>query len=563
MNRKSFNDFGVDDVHEYSNSTRDEEKQRRATKRLSEKMRHAEEKLRSEEERRAKYPEKYERKNAERLERAKKRCEQIRQIIGAIDPANLNSTSPCHAATSTSNTQTTAPRQTSSVDDSLSILNPSAETIRLLSTAIAGCLQPCNLINKILNEIIGMVPQPLSETAAQTTTQASSDQQQQTEFPRQNSATNTSDLNTPAVGTHPSSQEIEALFKEAAKELEKMNEIVASGKTTEASTSASRDPWTFSTLERSHSSSTSAITQIERNVMAESTLSNATLINVEDGDATDGVEARNSPLDFKIVTPPKSMRSRDSSIEVHDVNSMMSDDSRDWTMLDAAGNEQEESNFSIDDEDKSANVEPTEKSPEYLALINSVSTDTQTLASLLSNSGASSAMSHDEVRTSIQKSIQSVGEMSDMVKSSIASAQQSLQSIPQASVTNPVLVLRPGQAPQSPKVEQPEAEAPRAPIVPQMPPANPMLVLIPNDEEFLQAPQASAPVAGARVPFLSTLSATTQANLAATRLSSAGAKPKLAKSPIVVYDPNPKINAAVHQMIFMGFTNEGAQSFDQ
>lgn len=591
-------------LHQLFNSTREEEKQRRATKRLAEKMRHAEEKLRAEEERRVKHPEKYEkyeRKNAERLERAKKRCEQIRQIfgasLGAFDPANLNSSSPCNAEARATATSASQSDSMMSTDQGVDVLHPTTETIRLLSTAIAGCMQPCNLINKILNEIIAFIPQPDSEVAGGASGEkAKADQQQQTEFPRQNSATNTSDVNTPVAAGHPSSAEIEALFKEAAKELEKMNEIVANSSKNSMQTSVSS---LFSNLERSQSSSATGVTQIEQNVMAESTVSNATLIG-EAARQTDETDARDlSPeSDFKIVTPPKSMRSRESSIEVHDVNSMMSDDSRDWTMVDAAGNDQDDSL------DGSVPPVNTEKSPEYLALINSVSSETQTFASLINKSGPPSAMTQEEVRTSIQNSIKSVGEMNEMVKNSVASAQQSLQNIEKPAeilqpvvVTPPVLVLRPNEEPKpstTRKIEiqvepakpmsraqealiaflksqqQSSVAAPSAaqqapvsietravPVETAAVPVEKRAVLVPAP-----MPTPSAPPTGA-VPkqsavfqgghLIHQLSATTQANLAASRSTNA---PKVQKA-VVVYDPNPKINTAVHTMLAMGFTNEG------
>lgn len=507
-------------------------------------MRHAEEKVRSEEERCSKHPEKYERKNAERLERAKKRCEQIRQIIGSMDPANLNST-----AESSINAGASSSQMAQISSDPMAILHPSPETIRLLSNAIAGCLQPCSLINKILNEIIGMVPQPAAETATQASPQTSSDQQQQTEFPRQNSATNTSEFSTPVTG-HPSSQEIEALFKEAAQELEKMNEIVNANKSMEGSTN---------TL----ASSFTGVTQIERvfHNITDSAISNVTIVNNETpetyayNDNVDGEEKH--PESFKIITPPKSMRSRESSIEVHDVNSMMSDDSRDWTLLDAAGNEQgEEDSLMTEKGDISippARVvnqgtgaipkgtsnpfeEPTAEPSEAeikLDSIKSVSSDSQKEASLLSNVAAVSIPSAEEVNASIRKSIETVGKMNEIVKNSVASAQQSLNTMPQPVDVVPI-----------PKVVTPAPlPAPKVPVE-------------------LVFPRFDAPLASNhKLTFPPSHTATTPTTpIAAPRPSSSdnfipnpNLKWKTASGKvgpaIIVYDPNPKINAAVHTMV--------------
>lgn len=525
-------------------------------------MRNAEEKVRSEEERRARYPEKYERKNAERLERAKKRCEQIRQIIGSMDPANLNTASQ---ETSFNVGASTSAEQTSA-DPSLAVLHPSPETIRLLSTAIAGCLQPCSLINKILNEIIAFVPQPAAEATSQASAQTSSDQQQQTEIPRQTTATNTSDLNTPTTG-HPSNQEIEALFKEAAKELEKMNEIVNNSKAMDGSTN-------------SLASSMTGITQVERvfQNITDSAISNATIINSgppEYEDQIDNVATRGtSPQvedDYKIVTPPKSMRSRESSIEVHDVNSMMSDDSRDWTMLDAVGNDDEGDNSIKAQEEVSIPSSPRIVNPESGAvpkessnpfrvepMITSVSTETQTPTSLASI--ASAVSSQEEMNASIRQSIATVGQMNDIVKNSIASAQESLKSIPKTRVVQIQTV--------EPEAPRPSAPAPVQPIL-RLPQIN-----LQRIDHFI--PHVIAPVASAPPPAMPAQaspmpavrqapsqpsnipSTSTTANVNATRTSEAPKwKPSAMGPAVIVYDPNPKINAAVHTMINMGFSNEG------
>lgn len=285
------------------NRTREEEKQRREAKKWADKMRHYEDKLRVEQERSLRNPERDDRKKAERVERAKKKCDRIRQIIGSIDPANLHSTSPAPETSLASN------------DPSLFFLDPA--TVRLLSNAVAGCLQPCKVINTVLSEIMGMVPQPASETdaaSAETPRPESSktDQQQQTESSqRHNTATNTSDFNTP-VPTNPSNQEIVALFKEAAKELNQLNDIASgktSGKTSESSGSMMQSISSNMEQSTSSGSATTVETAVEKDMMVDSTASNVTIINATSvGNAS-----------FSIIHDVMSMpaKSRDSSIEVH------------------------------------------------------------------------------------------------------------------------------------------------------------------------------------------------------------------------------------------------------
>ncbi|CRK90994.1 CLUMA_CG004682, isoform A [Clunio marinus] len=505
---------------------RKEERQKRIAKRLVEKMKQAEDKLRHEEERHQRHPEKLERKTAERLERAKKRYEQFRQLITAsMDPANLSAAAEVmnNFAPSTS----TAP--TSENVDSMAMMHPSAETIRLLSSAIAGCLQPCNLINKILNEIIGMVPQPSGgeDSSGSSAPQTSSDQQQQTEVPKQNTATNTSDLNSPATG-HPSNEEIEALFKEAAKELEKMNEIVNNGKMSES----------FASL--ASSSTTTGETQIEKTFtnITDSAISNATVIN-----APMSVEEKNDQGEGDDLMSFTQARSRESSIEVHDINSMISEDSRDWTMLDAPGGDDVDVTISDDaaEEEAVQNVAETEatqivaeeipEKPSTGAIPKkieptkdesiktaSVSIETQTQSSLMIDAEKSQA-------ASIHKSIQTAEQINEIVKDSIATAQAAIKSIPT------------------------QVEEPQQAVQVEVAAAAPIKV-------------ETAPKPAARGPLILNMKETNPANLRATRNSSVAAKPASRPTSssvgpaVIVYDANPKINAAVHQMMNMGFSNE-------
>lgn len=63
-----------------------------------------------------------------------------------MDPANLHRPVP-----QTSNAATSPQSDVS--------MYPSADQFKQLSSAIAGALQPCNLLNKILGDVIGLIPQ--------------------------------------------------------------------------------------------------------------------------------------------------------------------------------------------------------------------------------------------------------------------------------------------------------------------------------------------------------------------------------------------------------------------
>lgn len=471
------------------------------------------------EEKSRKYLEKREHKHAEKLEKAKKRVEQIRNLIGSIDPANLNS-----ANNSTNSNEQESDYNIGASTSSENAVHPSPETIRLLSNAIAGCLQPCSLINKILNEVIGMIPQMVEPSSApppyaETQTDISMEQKTQTDISmeQKTQATNTSNIGTPNVGVQQASNEIEALFKEAAKELEKMNEIVNSTKPMESSATSS--------------SGFTGITQIERvfQNINDSAISNATVINMEEDresllksqtDETDTV-TKSMMEDYKVVTPPKSMRSRESSIEVHDINSVMSDDSRDWTIL------------SVDQEDMS--VEPRVNNPTTGAIPKKTSVENFTQVDLTSEKSSTETQTpglsllndsstQQELQASVQKSI-------DIVQKSIETIQKSMESA--ASLKSQNASLGATAVQEATKSITPVASQPSS---------------IPKIEQPVQTPQFFVPSAPPQ----------TQANLrAASAPTQAERKPEQFEPAVIVYDPNPKINASVHTMMNMGFTNEG------
>jgi len=330
-------------------------------------------------------------------------------------------------------------------------------------------------------------------------------------------------------------------------------------------------------------SSNSVVTQIERIAedLTDSAISNSTVINIDlpsyaEVIAFDDGRGKSPDIEesFKIVTPPKSiLRSRESSIEVHDVNSMMSDDSRDWTMLDASTNENDEEVPFL-----SAQLTPV-KEPETATeadknneSLKSVSAETQTPTSI--TSGFNSLLpTPEEVRASIQKSIETVGEMSEMVRNSVASAQQSLNDFQNQAAAVSVVP-----EPSTPSAQMIDSERKANSVASQATPvatsvaaqATPVASSVASQAtiapEPVPAPVATAPVfppvpprAASRLiwpPTSFPTSATTPANLMANG-SGTKSKTTLPGPAVIVYDPNPKINAAVHTMIAMGFSNDG------
>ena len=418
--------------------------------------------------------------------------------------------------------------------DSTAVMHPSSDTIRLLSTAISSVLQPCNLINKILGEVINMVPSastsqgPSSDAPSQTT-------ENQPEIIMQNTATNTSDNPTPAIRAGPSNQEIEALFKEAAKELEKMNDIVYFSSSRESMPSS-----LVSSLVSSLATTSTGTTQVERVSMSTTPL----ILENNEVDQVDNVQNINekeknteSMGDFsyqKIDSPPKSMRSRESSIEIRGETS---DDSREWTILDA----QESSPPPI--VPRMVNKK-TGAVPKGIVISDSSDSEDEGDAFMSSSGGTVKS-----------------GNSSQFIASEKASSElNQVQKL--AEVT---------------EVPTPTDEAPKAPEIPAR--DNVWKITAQPEQFSVQSPCVSytriAPVFEQQTPDLYPNLppifplATTPANLKANRYSmksssqteavaTAPSPPNVKFGPAVVqYDPNPKINTAVHTMMNMGFSNDG------
>lgn len=394
--------------------------------------------------------------------------------------------------------------------DSTAVMHPSSDTIRLLSTAISSVLQPCNLINKILGEVINMVPSAskLQESPSQST-------EKQPEIVKQNTATNTSDNPTPAMRAGPSNQEIEALFKEAAKELEKMNEIV--------NFSTNKIP----SLTSSMTSTSTGATQIER---ATSPL----LLQSTEADQVDNAEnaqiekesMTESQGDFsyqKIDSPSKSMLSRESSIEIRGETS---DDSREWTILDA--------------QSLLPSIPPrlvnkkTGAIPKGIVI--SDSSDSENEGDAFMSSSGETVKTDDST-----KFIANEKTSSELNK-----------------IQKPTEIT---------EVPVPIEEAPKAPEIPAR--NNIWKITAQPEETSVQSPLVSyqkiTPIVVQQTPELypklpsAFPLASTPANMKANRYSTvAPSAPTVKFGPAVVqYDPNPKINTAIHTMMNMGFSNDG------
>lgn len=82
--------------------------------------------------------------------KAKKKCAKICKLLSSIDPANLCESSTCQCCKETKNVINAS---------TLSDYHVSPEAIRILSSTISDCMKPCHYINSILNEITTMFAQ--------------------------------------------------------------------------------------------------------------------------------------------------------------------------------------------------------------------------------------------------------------------------------------------------------------------------------------------------------------------------------------------------------------------
>lgn len=398
--------------------------------------------------------------------------------------------------------------------DSTAVMHHSSDTIRLLSKAISNVLQPCNLINKILGEVINMVP---STTTAQGTSSDSTKEktENEPEVVKQNTATNTSDNPTPVVLAAPSNQEIEALFKKAAKELEKMNEIVnfSASKGPSMTSSSSTDETVINLVSMPLIMDTPEVDQVDNSQ------------NIIDKEKMP--ESLSEFFYNKVDSPPKSMGSRESSIEIRGETS---DDSRDWTILDA----QESAPPSI--APRTVNKK-TGAIPKGIVISDSSDSEQEGDAFMSSSGGTiisdkSTQFIANEKASSELKKNPELAEVTEVPTPT--------EEAPKAPARDNVWNITAQPVYQLPVPPQTVSYPTIAPIVEQKTPD-----LYPNLPPIF--PLASTP-----------------ANLKANRFSmttnqaEAVAKPIVTFGPAVVqYDPNVKINSAVHTMMSMGFSNDG------
>lgn len=277
-----------------------------------------------------------------------RRCEKVRRMFQTVmDPANLSSTITNEAAGPSQVPTTSTGTNPDVVDSSAppSLIYPSPEQIKQLTTVISNVLQPCNLINKILGDVIGTIIPPAPVQQQQ--------QQPQQATPMSSSAPPTQDPPaTPANSegsatpsglgltvaqnddlikkiTESCNQILSSqnLMQDALKNLqsqdslaEKNEEVIK--KISESANSLFDSQNTVKNILASmNSSSASGETLIEMPIPSAPVEPNSSISLNEDS--------------ILVVTPPLgSLRSRESSIEVQENASMMSDDGdREWTII--------------------------------------------------------------------------------------------------------------------------------------------------------------------------------------------------------------------------------------
>lgn len=264
-----------------------------------------------------------------------------------MDPANLSSTITTEGvgAQKTATTSSAGPTSFAPESEPVSLIYPSPDQIKQLTTVISNVLQPCNLINKILGDVIGtIIPPQVPQNSAQETPKTPANSEdvtvaQNDELIRKitescNQILNSQNLVQDALKNLQGSQEnLDASANQAAmrndevikKISESANSLIDSQNVVKGILESMNGSQTTGLT----SSSGSADTQIEVEMVPVPGNFSLGSNNKEPSLTEDSI---------LVVTPPaSSMRSRESSIEVHDANSMSDDGDRSWTIIDDTG----------------------------------------------------------------------------------------------------------------------------------------------------------------------------------------------------------------------------------
>jgi hypothetical protein len=467
------------------------------------------------------------------LERHQKRCEKVRRMFQTVmDPANLTSTVSNEDVPPTTTAPPTPGTTSAANSTDNSQIYPHSDQIKQLTAAIANVLQPCNLINKILGEVIGnLIPVPQGSHQAQpaaTTTITTTSTATNTQNPETTPATPVNSDESGPTSSHlgmtvAQNEDLIRKITESCNEIINSQNLVQNALQNlqqQSSTSNVQEELTQSVSQavlqneeviKKISESTNNLIDsqnIVKNILESMNGSQNTVLTTSSSDSA------NTQIEMEIVPvpgemnnvnddkvdeesiiivsrTPTSLRSRESSIEVQEFISNSDDGDREWTFVSTGDS------FSKSDSPKG---KYTGTIPKGISL------------------AESSEDEMDEIPVPVEKSVQP--------------------------------------EPQKMDVEEKPAVV-----------ATSSTAIVTDSASFLQAERATTTTAttslanlnASRVSVSSQVEAQTQATSATqTQTPTAPeAGPGAVGPAVIVYDSNPKINRSIHAMVEMGYSNEG------